>query len=86
MGSGFSGVSAAGAEPAKSASARARPDRRIIIRVPSLMRSPTEPSRREFLSRLAAAGVAAGLAPRAAATGTPTSDDAAFFARCATAS
>ena len=44
------------------------------------MRSPNEPSRREFLSRLAAAGVAAGLAPRAAATGTPTSDDAAFFA------
>jgi isopenicillin-N epimerase len=44
------------------------------------MRSPTESSRREFLSRLAAAGVAAGLAPRAAGAAASVSDDAAFFA------
>ncbi|HET9314092.1 MAG TPA: aminotransferase class V-fold PLP-dependent enzyme [Vicinamibacteria bacterium] len=44
------------------------------------MPSPIESSRREFLSRLAVAGVAAGLAPRAASAGASATEDASFFA------
>ncbi len=44
------------------------------------MRSPSEPSRREFLSRLAATGVAASLRPRSAGAAAAVADDAAFFA------
>lgn len=45
------------------------------------MRLTTEPSRRVFLSRLAAAGVAAGLAPRpSSAALSASADDAPFFA------
>jgi selenocysteine lyase/cysteine desulfurase len=44
------------------------------------MRSSSESSRREFLSRLAAAGVAAGLAPRPARAATAAVEDTAYFA------
>src|SRR5262245_16427849 len=44
------------------------------------MRSTPEPSRREFLSRLAASGLAASLLPRPSGAAPPVADDAAFFA------